>query len=464
LNKNLIILLLAFLIVPCLYAQDTLFEVKDSDNLTIFSVTSTGITINGMKFETVAEDNKLELYDAEGKKLFYASPENARFIFHPPAVPPGPSDADRGGFAISTVASSDPTDEDGVNYIDLTPDNTFIGEDAGISNTEGVNNVFIGYQSGMENIGEGGLYKGDNNVFIGYQSGMNNNMSNESGQSNVFIGKWSGTYNDTGRWNVFIGTETGNRNETGYFNTYVGAQAGKGNIYQDGIKNTFIGYMSGHNDNGSENTYLGNHSGYEHLSGDYNTMIGGDAGYKNEDGANNTILGYRAGYNNINGNSNVLLGYMAGEDETGSDKLYIENSDSTTPLIYGDFDTDEVTINGDLEADNLTADTVDATTITASTATITNQATVGSLTTSGTVTADNLAASTATITNQATVGSLTTSGTITANTVNAGIVNARLKIIPSSFAPQNPVEGQLWYSSYTHKLYVYNGSGWQACF
>ena len=40
-------------------------------------------------------------------------------------------------------------------------------------------------------------------------------------------------------------------------------------------------------------------------------------------------------------------GIMQGFFETGSNKLYIENSNSTTPLIYGDFDYDKVGINAD---------------------------------------------------------------------------------------------------------------------
>ena len=47
-------------------------------------------------------------------------------------------------------------------------------------------------------------------------------------------------------------------------------------------------------------------------------------------------------------NASVLLGYRAGKNETGSNKLYIENSDSATPLIAGDFSTNEVTINDSL--------------------------------------------------------------------------------------------------------------------
>ena len=45
----------------------------------------------------------------------------------------------------------------------------------------------------------------------------------------------------------------------------------------------------------------------------------------------------------------MFLGYFAGKNETGSNKLYIENSASTTPLIYGEFDTNNVKINGDFQ-------------------------------------------------------------------------------------------------------------------
>ncbi|MCP4091224.1 MAG: hypothetical protein GY746_15750, partial [Gammaproteobacteria bacterium] len=45
---------------------------------------------------------------------------------------------------------------------------------------------------------------------------------------------------------------------------------------------------------------------------------------------------------------NVFLGYMAGYSEHGSNKLYIENSNSSTPLIYGEFDNDIVAVHGSL--------------------------------------------------------------------------------------------------------------------
>ncbi|MDP3093693.1 MAG: hypothetical protein Q8N16_02920 [bacterium] len=64
-------------------------------------------------------------------------------------------------------------------------------------------------------------------------------------------------------------------------------------------------------------------------------------------GTNNVLIGYAAGYNG-DGSSNIFFGYQAGYNETGSNKLYIENSNSSSPLIWGDFSTDVVGINGNL--------------------------------------------------------------------------------------------------------------------
>ena len=61
-------------------------------------------------------------------------------------------------------------------------------------------------------------------------------------------------------------------------------------------------------------------------------------------GARNTYVGINSGYNSL-GSQNVFLGYGAGYDEKGSNKLYIENSTSATPLIYGDFSSNQVAIN-----------------------------------------------------------------------------------------------------------------------
>jgi len=90
------------------------------------------------------------------------------------------------------------------------------------------------------------------------------------------------------------------------------------------------------------------------VDGGYNTYLGYDAGNDNVSGNYNTAIGVHAGHTNT-GSSNVFLGYKAGEDSAAvSNTLYIDNSDDATPLIYGDFSTDKVTINEDLTvADDL---------------------------------------------------------------------------------------------------------------
>jgi hypothetical protein len=53
-------------------------------------------------------------------------------------------------------------------------------------------------------------------------------------------------------------------------------------------------------------------------------------------------VGADSGWNSVSGSSNVFLGYRAGYNETGSNKLYIANSNTNPPLIYGDFSTGRV--------------------------------------------------------------------------------------------------------------------------
>lgn len=206
----------------------------------------------------------------------------------------------------------------GAGQVNTGAHNTFIGGQAGNSNTTGYNNTFIGLNSGFENI------TGAWNVFLGISSGYNNTVGN----NNTFIGGQAGFKNTSGGWNAFLGTNSG------YSNT-------------SGINNTFIGGRAGHkNTSGRWNTFLGTSSGYSTTSGKNNTFIGGQAGYKNTTGKYNTFIGVNSGYNNQTGVSNVFIGHGVGYYETGSNKLYIDNSDTGSPLIYGDFATDQLAFNG----------------------------------------------------------------------------------------------------------------------
>lgn len=128
----------------------------------------------------------------------------------------------------------------------------------------------------------------------------------------------------------------------------------------------FVGGNSGTSDDGSNhNTAVGLSSMSGVVSGTHNTALGHSALILNNAGGSNTAIGVSAlganqGSNNTAVGRNagngggpfpafsgcVMLGYQAGRDNTASNKLFIDNSSTSTPLIGGDFDENRVDING----------------------------------------------------------------------------------------------------------------------
>tara|TARA_Y100000385_G_scaffold291244_1_gene368085 strand:- start:756 stop:1544 length:789 start_codon:yes stop_codon:yes gene_type:complete len=99
---------------------------------------------------------------------------------------------------------------------------------------------------------------------------------------------------------------------------------------------------------GERNTAVGQSAMRRLSTGSYNTAVGEDSLYGNIVRNNNTAIGRHAG-ENIFGDGGVYIGYRAGRHETGSNKLYIDNSDTASPLIYGEFDNNLIIINGTYE-------------------------------------------------------------------------------------------------------------------
>jgi hypothetical protein len=200
----------------------------------------------------------------------------------------------------------------------------------------------MGYQSGYS------VTTGGSNIFMGYQSGY----YTQTGASNVVIGEGAGkgaTGNSYSN-NAFIGYRAGYKNTTGLNNIFMGYAAGFDNT--SGANNVFIGSSAGgDNTLGGSNTFIGHQAGLYTLTGNYNTAIGFEAGAGAafQSYSSNTFIGYRSGYSMTTGTDNVFLGYQSGYNETGSNKLYIENSDSSSPLIYGEFDNNFLRVNGDLD-------------------------------------------------------------------------------------------------------------------
>ena len=197
----------------------------------------------------------------------------------------------------------------------------------------GIYNTFVGHYAGTQTT------SGHRNVFIGALTGW----QNTTGYENVIIGAEAGHNNTSGRLNTFVGPAAGYSNTSGAFNSFIGVEAGYNN---NAYHNTFMGYRSGyHNLTGGQNTFMGYQSGQDNTTGNYNTFLGYGSGRSNTTGSYNVAIGRLAGLKNTTGRGNIFLGYHAGYNETGSDKLYIDNSSTAVPLIYGDFKANGVGIN-----------------------------------------------------------------------------------------------------------------------
>ncbi len=186
--------------------------------------------------------------------------------------------------------------------------------------------------------------KGGYSSFYGYYAG-----ENTTGYYNSFFGQYTGRYTTSGIMNSFFGYSAGNKNTTGKENSFFGFDCGYHNT--SGSNNVFIGSLSGFkNRTGDGNTFIGSKSvSTEYVSGDFNTVVGSYGGFNLRNGSNNTYLGTSAGTSNRSGSGNVFLGYSAGYNEGGSNKLYIDNSSTSAPLIWGDFGTNHAKINGRLD-------------------------------------------------------------------------------------------------------------------
>lgn len=218
-------------------------------------------------------------------------------------------------------------------------DNVFVGKDAGNANTSGEYNTFVGHNTGKANS------EADSNTFVGDSAGRDNT----DGHHNTFVGDDAGTNNEDGHSNTFLGENAGQTNEKGVSNVFVGRKAGEKNY--EGDENVFVGTNAGLvNEGGSYNAFLGFEAGNSHTNGQYNTFLGFKSGYSTIGGSSNTFVGNRAGYSSTDGMRNVFIGTNAGRNANVDDQLFIDNSDTPTPLIWGDFDARNVIVYGGFKA------------------------------------------------------------------------------------------------------------------
>ncbi|MBN2790613.1 MAG: hypothetical protein JXR69_10530 [Candidatus Delongbacteria bacterium] len=318
-----IVKFILMLIVIASLSAETLFEIKDNSGQPVFSISDDGLRVinNGDTMMVISStEAKINLDNSKNKGL-----SRSFAVTTSASKKSGTVNVMEVGTQSTTLREGEAGDQ----YTQFSPENLFIGLNAGIHTTPysywgGMNNIFLGNSSGYWNDW------GTDNIFIGDSTGFNSKNTDK----NIFIGNLAGFNTESddpgyGSSNVFIGVKSGYSNIEGMHSVYVGQQTGEMNY--NGTANVFIGSLTGKENNSN-----------------FNTAVGGTTFYKNTSGSSNTTLGCFAGYNNLTGSRNVFLGYKAGYNETGSDRLYIDNSDTSTPLIWGDFSANTLRFNGNV--------------------------------------------------------------------------------------------------------------------
>jgi len=270
--------------------------------------------------------------------------------------------------------------------------NVVIGMYAGRFSVNNSDNVYIGNQSveydstgGNKNVVLGSWAFAETtpncNVAIGYKSGYRNLGYTTTQDSCILIGNMSGAAIADTVNNLFVLANDSIPSHTLMRGIIDGKNSLKINtktfeIYDvaddvtlmnfNGVKNVSIGYdamgmphptaggdiaigyqaLTSQN-NGYYNIAIGYIAGSSITNGHDNVMIGKSAGALATSVYNNVAIGTSAGYRM--GSYNVMIGYQAGLNESGSNKLYIDNSSTATPLIYGDFANDSLVINSKLK-------------------------------------------------------------------------------------------------------------------
>ena len=230
--------------------------------------------------------------------------------------------------------------------------NTFVGARSGEHGKVGdiLYNTALGFATLWSNL------TGNDNTACGTYA----LLSNESGSSNTANGHGALLSHRHGSGNTAQGAMSLYSDSIGVHNTAVGYQSSYFN--KTGLENSVLGWKAGYQGTtGRWNTMLGSQAGRDFITGDYNVFIGQGCGLEHTGGSNNVFVGHAAGRTNSNSNNvfigdnagrinqgsgNVIIGFEAAMNQTiGNNFLWIENSSSSTPLIFGDFSSDRIGIN-----------------------------------------------------------------------------------------------------------------------
>ncbi|MBA4853101.1 tail fiber domain-containing protein [Emticicia sp. BO119] len=213
-----------------------------------------------------------------------------------------------------------------------------LGQNYSIQNN--TNSILLTPQ-GIQTQKNKGSFLLNDNVSLGHDALKNNKAYSGAGIGNTAIGfralrdnAIDSLVDSYGFYNTAIGNNALLQNQTGYENTAIGKDALT--FGTSAKRNVAVGASAGRD-----------------IEADYTIAIGVNAMSGRKYGNRNTIIGYEAGL--FTGSSttvdsaNVLIGYKAGSGiNLGSNKLYISNSETTNPLLWGDFNLKYLGISGKL--------------------------------------------------------------------------------------------------------------------
>lgn len=236
--------------------------------------------------------------------------------------------------------------------------NTSVGSQALQDITSGVANVAVGTNSLAS------ITTQSENTVLGYRAAYASTslsqsiaigkwaMRDKSGTGSIAIGLEALSGSGTASYTIAIG-QIAAQTVTGQYNIAIGSDSAK--LATTMSESIVIGraahQMSGTTATGS--VVIGHFAtGNYAVTGNYNVIIGHLAGNDVSSGGGNVFVGRSAGFGIRTGSNNVMIGNEAGSN-TGAintaNKLYIANSNTNTPLIYGEFNNSLLRVNGKLE-------------------------------------------------------------------------------------------------------------------
>ncbi|MGJ8683743.1 MAG: tail fiber domain-containing protein [Nonlabens sp.] len=161
-----------------------------------------------------------------------------------------------------------------------------------------------------------------NSTYIGEEAGLNSvNVAFPANATNLntFVGRNAGKSNTIGRRSTVLGAYAHRRNLTGANNNAIGARALEKLRSSD--HNVAIGYQSMENTDGDRNVSIGNYSLRNNLTGRRNTAVGISSLLANESGEENVAVGFDSMKSLVNSDISTAAGsnaYLTGDYENST--------------------------------------------------------------------------------------------------------------------------------------------------